>query len=78
MEWRIKRRKSARTYHAFAMYEMETNTAEKRVVTREAMTWKSRVNATIRRVRSRFGSSRLDSAIDAGQLIADSSGGARP
>jgi hypothetical protein len=41
------------------MYQMEKNTAEKRVVTREAKTWKSRVNATIRRVHSHFGSSRL-------------------
>jgi hypothetical protein len=58
--WRIKRQKSARTYHVFAMCEMEKNTVEKRVVTREAKTWKSRVNAIIPRVHSHFGSSRLD------------------
>jgi hypothetical protein len=37
------------------MYQMEKNTAEKRAATREAMTWKSRANATIRRVHSHFG-----------------------
>jgi len=42
------------------MYQMEKNTAEKSVVTREAKTWKSHVNATIWRVRSRFGGSRLE------------------
>ncbi len=42
------------------MYAMEKSTAEMRVVTPEAKTWKSRVNATIRHVRSRFGSSRLE------------------
>ncbi len=36
------------------MYAMEKSTAEMRVVTPEAKTWKSRVNATI------FGSSRLE------------------
>ena len=40
------------------MYQMEKNTAEKPVVTQVAKTWKSRVNAAIRHVRSRFGSSR--------------------
>jgi len=39
---------------------MEKNTAEKPVVTREAKMWKSRVSATIRHVRSPFGSSRLE------------------
>jgi hypothetical protein len=38
---------------------MENNTAERAVVTREAKTSKSRVNATIRRVHSHFGTSRL-------------------
>ncbi len=50
-KWRIKTRESARTYHAFAMYEMDKSIAEMRVVTREVKTWRSRVNATIRRVR---------------------------
>jgi suppressor of ftsI len=36
------------------MYQMERNIAEKPVETREAKTWKSRVNATIQRVRSHF------------------------
>jgi hypothetical protein len=39
---------------------MEKNTAEKPVVTPEAKMWKSRVNAIIWHVRSRFGSSRLE------------------
>jgi hypothetical protein len=39
---------------------MEKNTAEGPAVTREAKTWKSRVNATILRVRCRFGSLRLE------------------
>jgi hypothetical protein len=34
---------------------MEKSIAEKHVGTPEAKTWKSRVNATIRRVHSRFG-----------------------
>jgi hypothetical protein len=38
------------------MYQMEKNTAEIPVVTPEAKTWRSRVSATIWRVRSRFGS----------------------
>jgi hypothetical protein len=38
---------------------MEKNTAENPVVTREAKTWKSRVNAIIWCVRKRFGSSHL-------------------
>src|SRR5882762_7485056 len=38
---------------------MEKNTAEKLVDTREATMWKSHVNATIRHVRSHFGSRRL-------------------
>jgi hypothetical protein len=42
---------------------MEKNTAEKRVVTREAKTWKSRVNAIIRRVHSHFASSRLEAPL---------------
>jgi hypothetical protein len=42
------------------MYQMEKNTAEKPVVTLEAKMWKSRVNAIIAHVRSRFGSSRLE------------------
>jgi len=37
------------------MYEMERSTAETRVVKQEVKTWKSPVNATMRRVRSRFG-----------------------
>jgi hypothetical protein len=41
------------------MYQVEKNTAEKRAATLEAMTWKSRVNAIIRRVRSHFGGFRL-------------------
>jgi len=41
------------------MYQMEKSTAEKRVVMREAKTWKSRVSATIGHVRSQFGSLRL-------------------
>ena len=36
--WLIKRQTNARTYHVFAMCEMEKNTVEKRVVTREAKT----------------------------------------
>jgi hypothetical protein len=32
------------------MYATEKNTAEKLAVTQEVKTWKSRVNATIRRV----------------------------
>jgi hypothetical protein len=36
------------------LYPMEKNTAEKRAVTREVKTWRSRVNATIRLVHSRF------------------------
>ena len=58
MLWRIKIREYARTYHVFAKCEMEKNTAEKRVVTQEQKMWKSPVNATIRRVDSRFGRSR--------------------
>jgi hypothetical protein len=50
LQWRIKRRKSARTYHVFATCLTEKNTVEKLAVTREVRTWKSRVNATIRRV----------------------------
>jgi len=45
-----------RTYHAFAMCEMDKSTAERRVVKQEAKTWKSHVNATIWRAHSRFGS----------------------
>jgi len=41
------------------MYQMEKNIAEKHVETREAKMWKSRVNATTRRVHSHFGSSRM-------------------
>ena len=41
------------------MYEMERSTAETRVVKPEVKTWKSPVNATMRRVRSRFGISCL-------------------
>jgi len=37
------------------MYEMERSTAETRVVKPEVKTWKSPVNATMRRVRSHFG-----------------------
>ncbi|MHB8215903.1 MAG: hypothetical protein ACYDDS_07465 [Candidatus Sulfotelmatobacter sp.] len=37
---------------------MEKNTAAKRVATQEAKMWKSHVNATIRRVHSRFARSR--------------------
>ncbi|PYX26345.1 MAG: hypothetical protein DMG82_02025 [Acidobacteria bacterium] len=40
------------------MWQTDKNTAEKPVVTREAKTWKSHVNATIWHVPSRFGSSR--------------------
>jgi len=43
-----------RTYHAFAMYPMENSIAVRRVVTRGAKTWKSRVSATIRHVHSPF------------------------
>lgn len=35
-KWRIKTQKSARTYRACAMYQMEKHIAEKLVVTREA------------------------------------------
>ena len=42
------------------MYQMEKNTAEKSAVTREAKTWKLRVNAAIWPVRSRFDSSWLE------------------
>jgi hypothetical protein len=55
LSWRIKKRESVRTYHAFAMYPMEKSTAGMPVVTREAKTWRSRVSATIRHVRLRFG-----------------------
>jgi hypothetical protein len=41
------------------MYQLEKNTAEKPVATREAKTWKSHVNAIIRHVHSHFGGSRL-------------------
>ena len=41
------------------MWPMEKSIAEMYVVTRGVKTWKSHVNATIRHVRSRFGSSRL-------------------
>jgi hypothetical protein len=41
------------------MYQMDKNIAEKPVVTREAKTWKSRVNAIIRPVHLHFGGSRL-------------------
>src|SRR5258708_30835927 len=41
------------------MYRVEKSTAERRVDSQEAKTWKSRVSVTIRRVRSRFGSLRL-------------------
>src|SRR5216683_2869711 len=41
------------------MYRVEKSTAERRVDSREAKTWKSRVSVTIRRFRSRFGSLRL-------------------
>ena len=37
-KWRVKTPKSARTYRACAMYQMEKNIAEKLVVTREAKT----------------------------------------
>jgi len=59
-KWRIKGPTNARTYHVCVMCPMEKNTAEKSAVTREAKTWKSRVNATIWPVRSPFGSSRLE------------------
>jgi hypothetical protein len=52
-----------RTYRACAMYQMEKNTAEKHAVTREAKTWKSCVNATIRRVHSHFGGSHLEAPL---------------
>jgi hypothetical protein len=42
------------------MLQMEKNTAENRVATQEARTWKSRVNATIRCVRLHFGTSHLE------------------
>jgi len=45
-----------RTYHAFAMCEMDKSTAEMRVVTQEAKMWKSHVNATMWRAHLRFGS----------------------
>jgi hypothetical protein len=49
-QWRIKRPKSALTYHVFATCLTEKNTAEKLAVTPEVKTLKSRVNATIQRV----------------------------
>jgi len=52
-----------RTYLACAMCGMEKNTAEKPAATREAKPWKSRVNATILRVRLRFASSRLEAPL---------------
>ena len=39
---------------------MEKNTAERSAETREVKTWRSRVNATIRRVHCRFGNLRLE------------------
>jgi uncharacterized protein DUF3300 len=42
------------------MWQLEKNTAENRVATQEARTWKSRVNATIRCVRLHFGTSHLE------------------
>src|SRR5260370_30368936 len=42
------------------MHAMARNTAAKPIGTPEAKTWKSRVNATICHVRSRFGSLNLD------------------
>jgi len=50
MQWQVKTR-NAHIYRVFAIYPKEKNTAGNRVVTREVKTWKSRVNATIRRVR---------------------------
>jgi hypothetical protein len=41
------------------MYRMEKNIAENLVVTQEAKTWKSPVNATTWHARSRLGSSHL-------------------
>jgi hypothetical protein len=41
------------------MWRMDKSTAENPVVTQEEKTWKSRANAIIWRVRSRFGSSHL-------------------
>ena len=76
MEWRIKRHPSARTYLVSVMREVETNTAEKRVVTRAAMIWKSPVNAIIRRVHSHFGS--LFQAVPLTWPTNSGSGGARP
>src|SRR6266849_2982368 len=58
------------------MYAMGKSTAEMRVVTREATTSKSRVNATIWHVRSRFGSSRRAVPL-AWPTDNDSFGGAR-
>jgi hypothetical protein len=50
LQWRIKKRKSARIYRVFAMYRAEKNTAAKLAVTREGKTLKSHVNATIQPV----------------------------
>src|ERR1700730_8747853 len=55
LQWRIKRQESAGTFHASAMYQTGKSIAEGRVVTREAKTWKSRVNATMALVSSQFG-----------------------
>jgi hypothetical protein len=60
VKWRIKRQKSAHTYHVSAMWQVEKNTAEKRAARQAATMWKSHVNAIIRRVRSQFGCSRLE------------------
>jgi len=49
--WRIKRRKSAHTSPASAMYPEESNTAQTRVAMLEVTTSKSRVNAITRHVR---------------------------
>ena len=76
MEWRIKRHPSARTYLVSVMREVETNTAEKRAVTRAAMMWKSPVTAAIRRVRLRFDS--LFQAVPLTWPTSSGPGGARP
>jgi hypothetical protein len=57
--WRIKKPESALTSLVCAMYPGESSTAQTHVAMRAATTSRSRVNATTRHVRSRFGILRL-------------------
>ena len=52
--------RNVRTSHVFARFPLARSTAEMPVGTREARTWKSRVNAIIPPVRLRLRRSRLE------------------